>query len=680
MIAAAMNLKVPSRATRPHVTPPAIPWSRPIRPPAGLLPRLQRGALFFGLLILPGCALPVQRHDWSDYTGPGAAEFRKPEYELPFQDDPLEPFNRVMLGANHLAVAYIVRPLSTAWRFLVAQVVRDHLNNAADNLGYPGRAVNNMLQGRFQEAGDETKRFLVNTTVGVLGLFDPASAWGIPRAPTDTGLTFGVWGWRDSTYLGLPVVGRSTVRDGLGWIGDTVLDPCTYFFPAGPIRSFIVGSESVEDYMRVVQTNEDPYAPGRMLWFASRQILDTHFEWGEPGDGADQTVRAGFLSCRDPWFPMRARTHAVEIAATGRDLQYELWLQPEPAPLVYILPGLGTHRRSGQALAMAELVFDGGFSVVTISSAMNFDFMEHASTVPLPGYAPTDARNVHAALDAIDGDLARRCPGRITSRSLLGLSLGGFHALLIAAGSDSTAELVSFERLVAVNPPVSMSHAVERLDAFYNTPLELEPEPRDTWVRQTMQKAAAAYARGNHDRIALRSRGATLAGAPPSGSEVHFTRPEAEFLIGVSFRLQLLDVIWVSQERNDMGVLRTPRRPLQRAPAAREILEYSYAEYFYAFVFPWFLGVSPPGVSQEQIFAALDLRSIAEPLRINPKARLISNENDFLLRQEDIDWLTATLGEERVRFFPGGGHLGNLDDPTFREAILQALQAPDNPE
>ncbi len=94
-------------------------------------------------------------------------------------------------------------------------------------------------------------------------------------------------------------------------------------------------------------------------------------------------------------------------------------MQPESAPLLYILPGLGGHRDAKSALALAEMGFRRGFSVVTISSALNFDFMENAATAAVPGYPPVDARDVHRALDAIARDLAERHPGRITRRALM---------------------------------------------------------------------------------------------------------------------------------------------------------------------------------------------------------------------------------------------------------------------
>ena len=103
-----------------------------------------------------GGAHPTSRNDWSAYTGPGKAYFVKEELEFPDVPDPLEPANRGAAALNEGLLVYVADPVAAVWRRAVPQPVRSSLVRAFENLGYPARLVNNLLQAKFRGAGDET--------------------------------------------------------------------------------------------------------------------------------------------------------------------------------------------------------------------------------------------------------------------------------------------------------------------------------------------------------------------------------------------------------------------------------------------------------------------------------------------------------------------------------------------
>jgi ABC-type transporter lipoprotein component MlaA len=631
-----------------------MPWLPSAVPRAAVLATLT-------LAVLAGCAHQTQTRDWSQYEGPGAEYFQKEELEFPDVSDPFEPFNRSANAFNRFMLSYLLDPLATGWRALTPDSFRASLVRAAQNLGYPVRLVNNLLQGKLRPAGVETARFLTNTTLGLAGLWDPArSWWGLRPFEEDMGQTFAHWGWRNSTFLTLPIWGPSTVRDALGTLGDLPLDPTTYFFLAGPAKSFIVGADRVEQTERLMRTEYDAYHAIRYLWVLNRRAAIIDLEPSLEPSSASETLETIYFEHFDAWFPRRARTHRVEIPTTGRELPYQVWMQPEPAPMLYLLPGLGGHRDGANMIALAELAFLRGFSVAVISSALNFEFMQHAAVVDVPGFPPADARDVHVALDAVDRDLAHRHPRRITGRALMGISMGAFHTLFIAAAEKQGAgDLVRFDRYVALYPPVRLRHGMEQLDAFYNAPLAFPEEEREERVVGILQKVVRSS--GEHDL--------------QPGTPIPLSQLEAEFLIGVVFRMTLHDVIWVSQMRNDMGVLKTPRSQSRRSGASREILEFSFMEYLYAFALPYFSERDPEIQSVDDLFTRADLHYIAPALQANAeKIRVIANENDFLITTEDVTWLTNLLGEQRVTFYPGGGHMGNLHLEEVQNDVMNSLQ------
>lgn len=139
--------------------------------------------------------------------------------------DPLEPINRVVDSFNDKVDRAVIKPVAQAYENTAPAPVRSSVTHFFDNLGEPRVIVNQFLQGKPREGISDTGRFLVNSTLGVFGLFDPASQMGLTKHEEDFGQTFGRWGIGEGWYLVLPLLGPSTVRDTVGRVGDSQLDP-----------------------------------------------------------------------------------------------------------------------------------------------------------------------------------------------------------------------------------------------------------------------------------------------------------------------------------------------------------------------------------------------------------------------------------------------------------------------
>jgi ABC-type transporter lipoprotein component MlaA len=645
-------------------------------------PMLRGVTLLVLLGVATSCAQPVRRRDWSGLTGPGAEAFHQEALPPPNFPDPLEPFNRSVWALNHALIVGVAAPIGHVYRFVVPRFVRNRISDFASNLVYPRNLAANLLQGEWRSAGDETARFAVNTTVGVAGFWDPANQWlGIEAAPEDFGQVFARWGWRPSTFLVLPIAGPSSIRDGVGLLPDAVLDPATYFFPAGPVLNWNDQVDSIETYRRFTASSFDSYDDARLLWNLVREerIEEPDLDAKGANTGAVQTLQSAFLGPRDANFSLRLYTREVSAATSGRALPYSYRMQPKPAPLIFLVPGLGAHRLSSSSMALAEMAWDRGFSVAVVSNPLNPEFIERGSSVPVPGHTPVDAHDVHVALDAINRDLGSRYPDRIEARIFLGYSLGAFAGFYIAAEEEDPAnKLLHFDRYLLLDPPVRLLDGMKRLDAFFDVPLALPESEREAEVRRILLKAVGVGRKALEARNGEASYGrletADLGGSTLTpDAELPFTNEEAEFLIGVAFRRSLQEILYASQGRQDLGVLLTERRALRRLPPYKEIGDYSFLMYFHAFVLPYYRDRLNSVESAEQIIAINDLHAIAEPLRGNPKLRVFANRNDFLTSDEDVEWLTALVGAERARFFPTGGHLGNLYRPEVQAEVMSSL-------
>ena len=195
--------------------------------------------------------------------------------ELPASYDPWEPLNRRVHGFNNAVDKYIASPLAHAYVDAVPRPVRLGVRNFFSNLGQPVNALNSLLQGKPLEAGQALARFLMNSTLGIAGIFDPASDAGLPYSSEDFGQTLGKWGWHQSRYVELPLFGPRTVRDLFGMAGDAPV-ALLRGVEEDKVRVFLQGLQLVEVRTQLLAVDglregaADDYALVRDSWLQRR--------------------------------------------------------------------------------------------------------------------------------------------------------------------------------------------------------------------------------------------------------------------------------------------------------------------------------------------------------------------------------------------------------------------------
>jgi len=154
--------------------------------------------------------------------------------------DPHECWNRGVYLINHHIDKIALRPAARLYDALMPTPVQFMVSNFFQNVNELPILANNFLQGKFRYAAHDTTRFIINTTIGMGGLFDVATKMNIPRHPTDFGLTLARWGYKNSNYLVLPLFGPSTWRDGVGRVGDYFASPWPYIHSVKARNEFAV--------------------------------------------------------------------------------------------------------------------------------------------------------------------------------------------------------------------------------------------------------------------------------------------------------------------------------------------------------------------------------------------------------------------------------------------------------
>ena len=210
---------------------------------------------------LGGCATPP--------ADPAA----KAEFEQ--INDPMEPLNRYFFELNRFLDFLLIHPWADTYRRIVPEIGRTHIHNALDNVGAPMDVVNEALQGRATDSATTIGRFVVNTTVGLGGLFDVATGIGLPAKYGDFGQTLYVWGLPEGPYMVLPLFGPSNPRDAVGLGVDSYADPVGWIFTLNHLSEVNTGltvasaidkrAEFIEPMEALEKTSIDFYAQVRSM-------------------------------------------------------------------------------------------------------------------------------------------------------------------------------------------------------------------------------------------------------------------------------------------------------------------------------------------------------------------------------------------------------------------------------
>lgn len=209
------------------------------------------------MLVLSGCAT----------TGGGRAY------------DPFEPVNRAMYAINEPIDKNLIKPIAQAYVDYVPSVVRTGISNYFNNIDDLFSALNGLLQGKLDKAGNDMGRVMINTFPGILGLIDVASDLGIPRGNEDFGQTFGYWGIPQGPYLFVPLFGPTTVRDGTGFVLRVLWSPTTEIHEVA-VRNVIYGlggldlrAQALGATSLIDEASLDPYTFVRRAYLQRREYL-----------------------------------------------------------------------------------------------------------------------------------------------------------------------------------------------------------------------------------------------------------------------------------------------------------------------------------------------------------------------------------------------------------------------
>ena len=597
-------------------------------------------------------------------------------------------FNYSMFVVQDVVMEYGAKPLNYVYCSILPRPLINGIDNAVDNSEYPVRFFSTLFRGEGGCAWDETKRFVVNTVVGLGGLFDPAKNWfGVFSTDASLSGTLAAWGVPKGNSLILPFVPRSNVRDCTGYALDQGLDPKTYidiFFPTGIWLGWTTAfwpnylAMGIDPWNAHVKQASNPYAAYRQI-IAEKSLLDEKLavyrylnelvanedgtrrppvrepirrpaglkgRWRdiadyEPRAPAIDTLRQRlFAPTRDDdfwWmrssvfngdFAKKVKVRSVSVDTNFPSATYGfIPSEGRHRRLVVVIPGIGGKFNADSTLAMAELLHDAGVDVVTFDDPFHWRYAATVNKRILPGNFPEDARRLAAFMRMVIGDLAREGLVDDPEVSMVGWSMGGVFTAYLAE-LEGRGELgFSVGTMLAVNPPVDSEHVLSAIDSFLG--------PSRSWTReQALEKFLDVAPR-------LLVWDELQFDATPDVSEEDAAYTVAAVLVAAIPEL----VGYVEHAKPSVSLRQYFNRNVQDQDRAG----------------------GPAALSRH-----VGLKSLEDVLRGNSRVKMIHTRDDFLLNADDRDYLDDALGD-RITWFSAGAHCGMLYTSEFKQEVLERL-------
>ena len=691
-----------------------------------LLPLL--GLLHFGV----GCASvnSETQDDFPEFGSGNLVTISALEREFG-GDDPCENFNRAMFAVTDFGMCYIADPLGRIYCTILPRPLIECIDNFCLNLEYPARVVGCLLQAEWRGAGDETVRFLCNSTLGIGGLFDPARHWfNFYSTEVNFGQTFAAWGIGPGCTFILPFSPALNIRDNVGLLFDTALDGKTYIPYCGTATFLNRMTVAQHAYAQVTDDSFDPYKTYRPMALLARELKqqlwnyrylnrrhaefrrrceEQHTDHPEPEALPPETPHA---------LPEELTGNKIEL--TGyypvdpyQDSLRSIWSQPRASDDFWFWD---------LSLFNRDFVRQGHRGRIRLNSdlpAMRYRYWEAPESDGKPAAAPP----LVFILPGIGGVHTGRLPLTLSEicrdngyavvtldstfnwNSYVGRDDGkrpGFPSTdaallrrLIAAIRHELEEKyeLKFDHLAVMGYSFGAIHtlkiAAQEAETGESLGIErflaINPPVSLAFAMAEVEKAAKAgsyWSKAELQQKLCDTAGQLLAASqchlPPYDPDRASEHPIQDYRISIdaeasrlmaalSFQLPLRELLAAMHKKEHLSCFDVPPDQWRRDRLYREIDRISFRDYAEKI-----LALDYPELDLEELYRQCDLRSEENFLRTSPKVRVLHNYDDFLLSDDDRAFLDRTLGQ-RLTWFSVGGHLGNLYDLRVQQQVADAI-------
>lgn len=639
------------------------------------------GLIYFNLAAFAG-EMDLPKTNYPDYS-----------YEF-VGNDKFESFNRKVFNFNLKANKYVIRPINIVWASVMPQYGMDRIQSFYTNANYPVRLVGCLLQKDLESSKSETFRFLTNSTIGVLGLYDPAQTkYNVKPRNENIEQALAYNRVKKGPYLVLPIVAQGNLRNLVGQALDLPLNPTSYI--VGPVAlastgvSLVNDSTSMQYLFKMADSCADPYDVSKQLDGLDKYIKNYNLDRNDylkenaassglvkinnvsgnagmkSGLKADielanfnpqtplidsmRTIRFdnkvqndskwSELSVWNRSFIKKIKTASVNVYPDRPDYKYRYVMQKDTtSPVAIIFPSIGEGIMSGESVVQAKILYDEGYSVIILGSAFQWEFVKSMPKNYRPGFPAEDAKCLRITTSKILNNLQSKNSCLFDKKIIVGTSFGALTSLFTAAQEEND-NILGVSNYIAINPPVEIFYALKQLDKYTQGLNDNKSNLPDRAaitaekIMQVSQSTIAANANNNQDSI---------------NKMFPLVNDEARLAIGYVMRQKLSDVIFTIENQSTN----------RKCDLYKTIHNMSFYEYAKTYLF----GASDESV--EQLTYESSLYSLAGFLKEDKKYKIYHSMDDCFVNPEQLVWLKKQTNNRSV-FFSNGAHLGFLYRPEF---------------
>lgn len=356
-----------------------------------------------------------------------------------------------------------------------------------------------------------------------------------------------------------------------------------------------------------------------------------------------------------------------EVFWFNKKMKYSLIKQEASAPLIFIIAGTGASYDSVKMLSLQKSFFQQGYHVISLSSPTFANFIVNSpNTQYMPGDLAHDAEYLYQVMNLVWTQVQTQDAVEALSFSLTGYSLGGAHSAFIAL-LDEEKQAFNFEKVLLINPPVSLYNSVSILDNYFdlgeNRPAAVAMFD-DIFSRFSIVYSAQRSSKFDQGSIFSLFKNVAL------------TEAELKLLIGASFRISSSDMIFAIDVSFNTGAITYKNHSISKLESLTHSLQrasdITFGDYFDRAMLPR-AQREDASITKADLIERYSLHAIEDYLTVSDKIYLVTNQDDIILQAGEVEYLQSIF-TDRAKIFPRGGHCGNLDRLSFVEHLQATFQ------
>jgi len=357
-----------------------------------------------------------------------------------------------------------------------------------------------------------------------------------------------------------------------------------------------------------------------------------------------------------------------EVFWFNKKMDYSLIKQEARAPLIFIIAGTGAGYDSAKMISLQKSFFQQGYHVISLSSPTFANFIVNSpNTQYMPGDLAHDAEDLYKVMNLVWAQVQAQDEVDASSFSLTGYSLGGAHSAFVAL-LDEEKQLFNFEKVLMINPPVSLYNSVSILDEYFD-------------LRDNRQAAVAMFdeifERFSNVYSVQRSSKFDQGTIFNLFKDVKLSETELKLLIGASFRMSSSDMIFAIDVSFNTGAISYKNHTIDKfeslSHSMQRASDITFGDYFDGAMLPR-AQREEASLTKADLIQRYSLHAIEGYLKKTDKIYLVTNQDDIILRPGEVEYLQSIFAE-RAKVFPRGGHCGNLDRLSFVEHLNATFQS-----